>query len=1006
MVFSLLNIFFMNTKITLILLFVLSYTNVYSQICGSDYYKYQLSQNKELQLLQEHYKYQYLLEIDKGTNRVEGVEIKIPVVFHVLYNPNHTIGQGSNLSKAKIDEQLAIINRGFAGDMKKGTPNSSITFCLAKVNPYFLPTNGIIRTATNENLIPTSLDDLYNNKDVKIKTLSKAWNPKKYLNIWVVNIDGYAYSYASFPPGGVYGIGQHLFDSENPLGGDGLVLDYRFVGNGNTITNQGKTAIHEIGHYLGLWHIWNTQPEQRNSCVEADCRFFGDEVCDTPPTNGGRLGEQFTTNECDSALTCDNNAFTRKIISAQNFMGYHSNDGCLKEFTEGQIVRMWYYIKYVRKEFWPISGGRPEDCTSCVACSVVPPKIKGDSLSCEGDINTYKIDAAVPYGCAVTWAVIGGSFVDYNNTIAPVTLPFGSPIFADSIRVKWDNSNSTHRISCTVFNCENLEGIAFSPTVHKEVQMKPFKPISFKQNPIEISCYDPETRVFINGAGMSRFQWLLPAGMTLQNAMPNTTNITDVPEALIQFANSTVVGEVKVKPLSTACNQDYISANVVRRAIPPTVPTDTKIFCKTAGQDKQLISIVGNYPNASGFTWSLPAGFINLGADGQGNNLNASQIWVQVQNSATDGHHNFSVYALTPCGDSYSAVIKVWVGLPVNTQLRLDTSVPTCGSYQTYYVTYQGGSLPADWGVTWSLTDISFYGGSAITPLAQTPIGIVSTQGNSVVLYLSPRHPAAWARLKASIRNTCGEIVHETVVRRMSCTYETNTFDTIIESFKTDSLTKTTFFAKNLPYQVWLDKAIYQAGEQIQVKILGSKLAIEQKPLAYLIDSHNFLASPIDTLRKVQGTGNLFVGTAKLPIYSKLRAGNYAVKITLDTSFVLLPITITDFQPIISASDTQKDVKQTSLLAPNLPQASTLAPNQPNPFSESTILRYFLPKHEQGILVIRNLLGAVVYQTEVVGIENTWQELELYTTAWRSGVYFCSLQTSQSIQTQKMVVSK
>ena len=74
------------------------------------------------------------------------------------------------------------------------------------------------------------------------------WNTSKYLNLWVCNLGGGLLGYAQFPA-----------DLANSPQTDGVVIDYKYFGTMGTVVspyNLGRTATHEIGHWLNLRHIW------------------------------------------------------------------------------------------------------------------------------------------------------------------------------------------------------------------------------------------------------------------------------------------------------------------------------------------------------------------------------------------------------------------------------------------------------------------------------------------------------------------------------------------------------------------------------------------------------------------------------------------------------------------------------------------------------------------------------------------------------------------------------
>ena len=115
-----------------------------------------------------------------------------------------------------------------------------IEFCLAQKDPNGNSTTGITRTQTSETSFSTNDDVKYTNSGGK-----DAWNTLEYLNIWVCDLSGGLLGYAQFPGGNV--------------NEDGVVCDYAYFGNIGTATppyDKGRTATHEVGHWLNLRHIW------------------------------------------------------------------------------------------------------------------------------------------------------------------------------------------------------------------------------------------------------------------------------------------------------------------------------------------------------------------------------------------------------------------------------------------------------------------------------------------------------------------------------------------------------------------------------------------------------------------------------------------------------------------------------------------------------------------------------------------------------------------------------
>ena len=241
----------------------------------------------------------------EGTSRASGV-IQVPVVVHVLYN---TASQ--NISDAQIKTQIDALNRDFrrTNPDSMNTPerfrflaaDAEIEFKLATADPGGRPTTGIIRKQTNVGYWQT---------DDKIKFNSQggddAWDSRYFLNIWVGNLQmviGYSTS-----PGA-------------PVEKNGVVIATSVFGTINTdaVYNKGRTAVHEIGHWLGLKHIWGDY-------------YCGDDMVDDTPKQGN-----FTPGCPTSFRTSCDNASTGDMY--MNYMDY-TNDACLNLFTIGQKGRM------------------------------------------------------------------------------------------------------------------------------------------------------------------------------------------------------------------------------------------------------------------------------------------------------------------------------------------------------------------------------------------------------------------------------------------------------------------------------------------------------------------------------------------------------------------------------------------------------------------------------------------------------------------------------------------
>jgi hypothetical protein len=259
--------------------------------------------------------------------------ITIPVVVHVIYN-GQAIGIAPNITDEQVESQITVLNQdyrkmaGTNGDnINPVGADTQIQFALAKQDPNGNPTNGIDRVSFCQD----SWSDLDINTTVKPATI---WDPTQYMNMWSVNFsDNTLLGYAQFPDAsGLDGLNS----TEGNANSDGVVSNYSVFGskdfdNGtfllNPTYNLGRTMSHEVGHWLGLRHIWGdgNGDEATNS---PDCTAT-DYCADTPQVGW----EHYTCGIFDTCPTDPGNDMP------ENYMDY-SDDSCMNIFTLNQKDRM------------------------------------------------------------------------------------------------------------------------------------------------------------------------------------------------------------------------------------------------------------------------------------------------------------------------------------------------------------------------------------------------------------------------------------------------------------------------------------------------------------------------------------------------------------------------------------------------------------------------------------------------------------------------------------------
>lgn len=239
-------------------------------------------------------------------NRIGGTVIKIPVVVHILYH-----SPSEKISDARVQSQLDVLNRCFRhrnADSVK-TPSYfkplaadvEIEFQLARSDSRKRSTTGIIRKYT-----PVTKWVMDDQMKFSVNMGDDAWDANSYLNIWVCHLDKFA-GYSSLPG--------------SDAAKDGLVMDFGAFGviNPGSGYDLGKTAVHEVGHWLGLKHLWGD-----DNCGD-------DGVSDTPKQASYTIG-------CPSTIriTCGNGPNGDMYMNYMDF----TSDACINLFTLGQKARM------------------------------------------------------------------------------------------------------------------------------------------------------------------------------------------------------------------------------------------------------------------------------------------------------------------------------------------------------------------------------------------------------------------------------------------------------------------------------------------------------------------------------------------------------------------------------------------------------------------------------------------------------------------------------------------
>jgi hypothetical protein len=215
----------------------------------------------------------------------EQKRIRVPVRVHVMAGRN---GAG-NVTRARIERQVKVMNQHFAGAESDVAATTGFRFVLKGVDRY-------------------SNARWHRDEQTKKYRQRTRVGGARTLNIWLVD---FAY----------LGIATFPWDYTTSPGVDGVRVQYTSLPGGSaTNYDQGKTATHEVGHWLGLYHTF-----------QGGCWGVGDEVADTPA--------QLNYDDLDGCPEGDDTCDSEGLDPIHNYMGY-SYDSCMDQFTPGQRTRM------------------------------------------------------------------------------------------------------------------------------------------------------------------------------------------------------------------------------------------------------------------------------------------------------------------------------------------------------------------------------------------------------------------------------------------------------------------------------------------------------------------------------------------------------------------------------------------------------------------------------------------------------------------------------------------
>lgn len=260
---------------------------------------------------------------------------KLPIVFHIIYqdksNPRQFISTSS--IKSITDKCNAMLRNTYTNATGIDT-KIELTLAQYDNNGLLMAEPGINRVSSS-----TSEYDPEYFASGRKESINEMWDPSNYINIWIFtfpkdNIVGQSYIAYCSEDHQLAGLnkGDRYFYTL-PTYAHGVYMSNKFISN---ISVFSQSLTHEIGHYLGLLHVFEAKDDKTCDAIN--------DYCDDTNTYVRSLYESSILSIVPQSLYFRIDCTTSKIYEATNYMDY---DYCrFTTFTPNQISRMHHVLKY------------------------------------------------------------------------------------------------------------------------------------------------------------------------------------------------------------------------------------------------------------------------------------------------------------------------------------------------------------------------------------------------------------------------------------------------------------------------------------------------------------------------------------------------------------------------------------------------------------------------------------------------------------------------------------